>query len=391
MPANMEARQNMREALGAWLRIAFDALALAMAPAQATGATVCIVQFGAIGDFVLWLEAGRRVARHYGESGHRRVLVANVAWAAWARELGLADEVWEIEPARFDRDFRYRAQWLRRMRAGGFATVLQPTHSRTAMAGDSLVRASAAPQRIGSAGDRANTPAWLKRRADAWFTRLIDCGSDARMELLRNADFMRGLGFADFRAQVPDLRAGLPPNPANQGHKKYAVLIPGAGVEWRAWPVGSFAWIGRRLAQQGIGLVVAGGAADLSMTDALMRELQGKAENFAGRTTLGELAAILAGARLVISNETAAAHIAAAVGTPAVCAMGGGHYGRFLPYVLEVEEKRVPIPVVQKMDCFGCNWRCIHPRASGEAVKCIRDITPDAVWRQAEACLAQLE
>lgn len=387
MPAIMEARQNLRQSLGAWWRIASDGAVLAMAPSQSAGAAVCIVQPGAIGDFVLWLDAGRRLARHYRESGHRLVLVANAAWAAWARELGLADEVWEIDPARFDRDFGYRAQWLRRMRAGGFATVLQPTHSRTAMAGDSLVRASAAPQRIGSAGDCANTPAWLKQRADAWFTRLIDCGSDARMELLRNADFMRGLGFADFRAQVADLRGGLPPNPVTLGHKKYAVLVPGAGVDWRAWPVGSFASIGRRLAQQGIGLVVAGGPADLSMTDALVRELQGQAGNFSGRTTLGELAAILAGARLVISNETAAAHIAAAVNTPVVCVLGGGHYGRFMPYVLEGQERRVPIPVVQKLDCFSCNWNCIYPRGAGEPMKCVKEITPEMAWRQVEALL----
>jgi ADP-heptose:LPS heptosyltransferase len=391
MPAIMEARQNVRQMLGAWWRIALDGAVLAAAPAPSRSGAVCIVHLGAIGDFVLWLDAGRHLSRHYRESGSRLVLVANAAWAPWARELELADEVWEIDPTRFDRDFGHRAYWLRRVRAEGFDTVLQPTHSRTATSGDSLVRASAAPARIGSAGDCANTPARLKRRADAWYTRLIACGDASRMELLRNADFMRGLGFTDFRARGPELGGGLPANPAGLAHKSYAVLVPGAGVEWRAWPVASFAEVGRRLAARGLGVVIAGGTGDRAVAAALLRELGGHAEDFAGRSTLGETAAILAGARLVVSNETAAAHIAAAVGTPAVCVLGGGHYGRFLPYAVEEgRDRRIPpIAVAHKMDCYGCNWSCIYPRGPGEPVQCIKEITPEAVWRQVEACLAR--
>ncbi len=138
-------------------------------------------------------------------------------------------------------------------------------------------------------------------------------------------------------------------------------------------------------------MVIAGGPGDRAAAAALLRELGGNAEDFAGRSTLGETAAILAGARLVVSNETAAAHIAAAVGTPAVCVLGGGHYGRFMPY--QAEEGRdhgiPPIVVARKMDCYGCNWDCIYPRGPGEPVRCIKEIAAEEVWRQVEACLAR--
>ncbi len=254
MPAIMEARQNVRQMLGAWWRIAVDGAVLAAAPAPSRTGAVCIVHLGAIGDFVLWLDAGRRLSRHYRESGSKVVLVANAAWAPWARELELAHEVWEIDPARFDRDFGHRSRWLRRMRAGGLR------HGAAADAfenrdGGPIPWCARARHRHGSArpGDCANTPARLKRHADAWYTRLIACGDVSRMELLRNADFMRGLGFTDFRAQGPELGGGLPANPTGLAHKSYAVLVPGAGVEWRAWPVSSFAEVGRRLAAQGLG------------------------------------------------------------------------------------------------------------------------------------------
>ena len=378
--------KEFRWALGAWWHIAFDSAVRATVSAPPAGGAVCIVQLGAAGDFVLWLAAGRRLAQHYRASGRKLVLVANAVWAQWARELGIADEVWEIDPPRFGRDLRYRAGWVRRMRAAAFSEVVQPTHSRSALWGDSLVRASAAPRRIGSAGDCADTPAWLKRVTDRWFTELIDCGTDARMELLRHADFLRGLGLVDFRAARPVLQAGPPPPglPA-----RYAVLVPGAGWEGRAWPAAGFADIGRRLAAQGLTPVVVGGPEDRPRADLLLRELEGSAQDWVGRTTLAELAAILAGARLVVSNETGAAHIAAATGTPVVCILGGGHYSRFMPYETEENDWRRTFPVVvaQRMDCFGCNWRCIYARRAGEAVKCVRDVLPAAVWLQAEACL----
>jgi len=384
----MGALKDFRWTLDALRHVAFDSAVLATASRPPAGGAACIVQLGAMGDFVLWLAAGRRLAHHYRASGRKLVLVANAAWAQWAREMRIADEVWEIDPPRFGWDFRHRAEWLRRMRAAAFGEVVQPTHSRSALWGDSLVRASGAQRRIGSAGDCADTPPWLKRIADRWFSELIDCGATTRMEILRHADFLRGLGIADFRATRPVLEAGPPPPelPA-----QYAVLVPGAGWDGRAWPAAAFADIGRRLAARGLTPVVVGGPGDRPMAQLLMRELHATAVDRVGRTTLGELASILAGARLVVSNETGPAHIAAATGTPVVCIVGGGHFGRFMPHEFEAKDERGawPIVVAHRMDCFGCNWRCIYTRGDGEAVRCVREVGAAAVWGQVEACLAR--
>jgi ADP-heptose:LPS heptosyltransferase len=389
----MTAWDEFWRTLGLLWRILLDGLTLVTAPVTSGSASVCIVRVDGIGDFVLWIDACRRLSARYRGAGLRVVLVANAIWAPWARELELVDEVWEFDRVRFAQDFGYRAGWIRKMHASGFGTVLQPAHSRRPAEGDSLVRASGAPQRIGSAGDCANSVAWLKQWADRWYTELINCGGTQRMELLRNADFMRGLGFADFRARLPELGANPAKNPVGLARKSYAVLIPGAGAELRAWPIASFAETGRRLAARGLGLVLAGAAGDRPAAQALLRELPPGVEDFTGQTRLGELAAILADARLVVSNETGAAHIAAAVGSPVVCVMGGGHYGRFMPYELEESPDRqfLLVPVARKMDCFGCGWKCIYARAPGEPVKCIKDVTMEQLWPQVIACLAQAD
>jgi ADP-heptose:LPS heptosyltransferase len=54
--------------------------------------------------------------------------------------------------------------------------------------------------------------------------------------------------------------------------------------------------------------------------------------NECGKTSLPELCEAIANAQLLLSNDSSAFHIAAAVQTPVVCVLMGRHYGRFAPY-----------------------------------------------------------
>jgi len=58
----------------------------------------------------------------------------------------------------------------------------------------------------------------------------------------------------------------------------------------------------------------------------------------AGKTTIAQLVELIRNASLLIGNDSAAIHMAAATQTPSVCILGGGHYGRFLPYQPESRE-----------------------------------------------------
>ncbi|MHC4745675.1 MAG: glycosyltransferase family 9 protein, partial [Planctomycetota bacterium] len=54
--------------------------------------------------------------------------------------------------------------------------------------------------------------------------------------------------------------------------------------------------------------------------------------NLCGLTTVRQLAALIAQSRLCISGESAPAHFAAVANRPHVVLIGGGHFGRFMPY-----------------------------------------------------------
>ena len=373
-------------AFRARLFLLLDGILLLFLPFSKSSNRVLIIRLDAIGDFVLWLDAAKTLVSHYHDQGYSVVLLGNKAWAGWAREMGLADEVWEVDVIRFNKQITYRWQWLRVIRNAGFKIAIQPTYTRIFLAGDALMRASCACERIGSVGDESYVTPWLKSRCNRWFTRLIPATSMPLMELKRNSEFMRGLGFADFQArlltipEVPDARPNcLPKQP-------YAVFMTTASWEGREWPVDNFIEIGHRLEAFGMHVVVVGGLADYRRASVFIEKFSGKAVDLIGKTTLSELVETLRGAAVVVSNETSAVHIGAAVNVPVVCVLGGGHFGRFAPYDIEVvdENRNMPVMVVEEMACFGCNWQCIYSRKNTEAVKCIQDISVERIWSAVE-------
>jgi ADP-heptose:LPS heptosyltransferase len=97
------------------------------------------------------------------------------------------------------------------------------------------------------------------------------------------------------------------------------MLHPGASAGARRWPADRFAAVGRELTQRGHDVVVTGNRAE----EALASEVATAA---GGRALLGlhitELAALVAGARLVVCGDTGVAHLASTYGTPSVVIYG---------------------------------------------------------------------
>lgn len=350
-------------------------------------AGVALVRLDAIGDFILWLDSAKEYRRLY--PGQRIVLIANAAWADWAATFPYWDEVWALDGRRFVRDIKYRAKMLRKVRRTGFETVIQPTYSRTFMHGDSLIRASAAIQRIGSEGDESNITATAKRVGNRWYTRLIPASDQPLMELERNAEFIRNLSGQTYQAALPRLPAsGIRSGPA-PWPDSYIVLFPSASWSGKRWPLAHFAELATRLhAEFAWPVVLCGGPGDVGLCEELGAALSMPFVNWAGRTNLAELAGVIQHARLLVCNDTSAVHIAAAVGTPAVCVVGGGHYGRFLPYPQGVAGNK-PQVADYPMPCFNCNWRCSMPHVEGAAVPCVAGVSVNQVLLSAHQALEQ--
>jgi ADP-heptose:LPS heptosyltransferase len=122
----------------------------------------------------------------------------------------------------------------------------------------------------------------------------------------------------------PDDLDLLPPSPRGAPVPAGATVVHvGAKAPARRWPVDRFAAVAQALAAAGHRVVVTGSAADLPRAARVARRagLPGPAV-YAGRTGLGQLAALVAGARLVVSGDTGVAHLATGYRVPSVVLFG---------------------------------------------------------------------
>jgi ADP-heptose:LPS heptosyltransferase len=122
-------------------------------------------------------------------------------------------------------------------------------------------------------------------------------------------------GSAEFVFADPDSAESGSTGFGSAGPGSYVVAHPGCSAPARAWPSEHWAEAVRELAAAGHHVVVTGSASERALT----AEVAGSsALDLGGRTTLAELAAVLAGAQVVVASNTGPAHLAAAARTPVV-------------------------------------------------------------------------
>jgi len=95
-------------------------------------------------------------------------------------------------------------------------------------------------------------------------------------------------------------------------------LCPGSRNAGLRWPVERFAAVGDCLVRRGLRVVLIGTRADAELTAQVARVMKESAVDLGGKTRLGALAALIAGARLLVGNDSPAAHLAQALNTPSV-------------------------------------------------------------------------
>ena len=103
-----------------------------------------------------------------------------------------------------------------------------------------------------------------------------------------------------------------------------AVLVPGCSPAkpQKRWAHGHFAGLGRWLAEEGFEVVLVGTAVDRGQGDAILEALP-EAVDRIGATSLPELAAVFAGAGLVVGGDTGPVFLAARLGVPTLMLMSG--------------------------------------------------------------------
>ena len=128
----------------------------------------------------------------------------------------------------------------------------------------------------------------------------------------------RLLSHYDVPADPGDLSLAVPPAGVR---RQVSIVHPGAKSPARRWP--HFAAVARALSERGHDVVVTGSAGERGIAQDVARAAGLPPEAvLAGDTGLGDLAALVAHARLLVSGDTGIAHLATAYGTASVVLFG---------------------------------------------------------------------
>jgi ADP-heptose:LPS heptosyltransferase len=117
---------------------------------------------------------------------------------------------------------------------------------------------------------------------------------------------------------------------------EYLSFHPGSAWPGKRWPESHWADLARRCVESGISIAFTGAPEERALMDRILARIPAPARAFlvdcVGTTTLAGAAWICGHARLVVTGDTVAMHLAAAAGAPTLCLFGASNPVETGPY-----------------------------------------------------------
>lgn len=283
------------------------------------------MRLSAVGDVCHTLPVVRTLAAHWPET--------RITWIIGRLEASLIGDIAGIEFIIFDKAQGWRAhRQLRRQLAGRrFDLLLDMQVSLRASIASLNIRA---PRRLGFDRPRA-------RDFQSLFT-------NERIAPRAHEHVMDGLfGFADaLGIHDHELLWGIPLSDADRAfaaehipdETPTLVISPLSSPRlrnWRNWRLERYAAVADYAAERGLNVILTGGpsAAERAAGESIVAQCRSAPLNLIGQTSLKQLFALIARARVVISPDSGPAHMATAAGTPVIGLYATSNPDRTGPYL----------------------------------------------------------
>jgi len=113
---------------------------------------------------------------------------------------------------------------------------------------------------------------------------------------------------------------------------KYVVFIPCSAHLYKCWPLANFSELASRIASKySLKIIAIGSAGEKDYIEQIVTS-DGPIVNFAGKTSIKELAVLLKGAKIVVTNDTGPGQMSAVVAVPMVMIVGNTNPARIAPH-----------------------------------------------------------
>ena len=302
--------------------------------------TLLLVKLDEIGDFILFHNFISVIRQSKKFDNYQITLCGNIIWKELA-ENSHRDEidqfVW-LDKREFYNNIRYKYHILKNIYQKGFEVVINPRYSREILFDDAIVKSSNASMRMGSEGSLENHARWKRQLfTDRYYTQVIPQNTQNFFEFYRNKIFFEKVLGEQISLKKPTLHLKLSKQNLNLP-EKYITLFPGAGEKKRMWDISKFSELVKFiLYTYSLSVVVCGSSQEKELSQTLHSDIKNDLLlDMTEKTTLSEFVTVIENSILLISNETSAIHMAAAVKTPFICISNGKHFGRFNPYPKDI-------------------------------------------------------
>ena len=357
---------------------------------------ILVVRLDAIGDFFMWLPYAKALRDAYPSDKFELSLLGSKSWMEAAQTLLDFDNYIPFETTRYLQEYPYHYLMLKTIYQGNYDMVLQPRLSREFLVEDMITVVSDAPFSLCFKCTTSSINPVLMKWSDKWYSDLLPfvrrpsgntvIGSILLdSEFAANEQFLKALNINFTPTSIKSLIANVRNHTSKIIENDYFVVISGCSWKSKCWPVTKTSATVKAITEKyDIKAVICGCSDSNDKADYIEAQLRPEhVINLNGKTSLLEFIDLIANANFILANDTGGVHIAAAAKVKSFCTVGGGHFGRFLPYPKFVSHiYEMPAVIKQPMTCYGCNWQCAQLKNSLHTYPCISSIKPDEVFNK---------
>lgn len=313
---------------------------------------IIIIRTDDIGDYILFRNSLELLRK--AKPAYTITLIGHALWQPIAEgwDSDFVDEFIWLQKGRFLKEEEYAQQFLHEIKGKKPELIIAPSYSRSTFIDGVITRLIPAKEKFCWQRNDKEVRHWLRKYCDADFTHTKPI-PDGLHEFDLNTHFMEWVTGQPTEHNKPIIDPkklpaviGLPP--------KYVVLFAGAAAKRKRWGTEKFAQVADYInTSYNLPCVLCGSNGDSGLANEIISHAKNKSLiiNYAGKTDLLQLASVINNSQLIITNDTSAAHYAAALQKNTIALLNGNSYGRFFPYpaALHPNVKAIYPPVVTNL------------------------------------------